>query len=108
MAFLDILAAAGIPTAVTGLMVWWLKRYIDKQGKKAAEQEKNKEQFMLKIMQNTRANSVLSVAIAKAIERIPDAHCNGDMHEALKVMEEVEKDEKDFLMEMGVKHIFDE
>lgn len=104
----QILLTMGIPTAITGFLVWWIKRYIDKKAKAEAESERNKEKLMLMIMQNSRANSVLCRAIAVAVARIPDANCNGDMKEALRVMDQVQKDEKDFLMEQGIKHIFDE
>jgi hypothetical protein len=102
-----IILAAGIPSAMTGLLVWWIKRYIDRKEAKTTEQEKNRDSLMLMIMQSSRANSVLCTAIARAVARIPDAHCNGDMHAALEVVEKVQKAEKDFLMEQGIKHIFD-
>lgn len=103
---MDLLISMGIPTAVTGLMVWWLKRYIDKRDKKAEEREKNTEQLMLIIMRNSRATNVLAEATAKAVQRIPDAHCNGDMTAALKLAEQIQKEEKDFMFDQGIKHIF--
>ena len=103
---MDILIAMGIPTAVTGLMVWWLKRYIDKRDKKAEEREKNTEQLMLIIMRNSRATNVLAEATAKAVQRIPDAHCNGDMTAALELASKIQKEEKDFMFDQGIKHIF--
>lgn len=103
----EIIIAAGIPSAVMGLIVWYLKRYIDKRDAKAEEREKNTEQLMLMMMNTTRANNVLAVATAKAVQRIPDAKCNGDMTEALAQAAEFQKAEKDFLINQGIKHIFD-
>lgn len=103
---MEILVAMGVPTAVTGLLVWWLKRIIDKRDKKAEEREKNTEMLMLIIMKNSRATNVLAEATAKAVQRIPDAHCNGDMTAALALAEKIQKEEKDFMFDQGIKHIF--
>lgn len=103
---MEFLIAMGIPTAFTGLLVWWLKRHIDKREEKAEEREKNTEKLMLMIMQTSRANTVLAEATARAVQRIPDAQCNGDMTAALKKAEEIQKEEQQFLFDQGVKHIF--
>lgn len=103
---MEFLIAMGIPTAITGFMIWWLKRYIDKRDKKAEEREKNTEMLMLIIMKNSRATNVLAEATAKAVQRIPDAHCNGDMTAALELAAKIQKEEKDFMFDQGIKHIF--
>ena len=103
---MEFLLTWGIPSAITGLMVWWLKRQIDKRDAKAEEREKNTERLMLMIMQTSRATNVLAEATAKAVQRIPDAHCNGDMTEALRKASEIQKEEQQFLIDQGVKHIF--
>lgn len=103
----SILLAAGLPTALTGFLVWWLKRHIDKKESVREEREKNTEKLMLLIMQNSRATNVLAKATAMAVQRIPDAHCNGDMTSALAEAERIQTEEKDFLMDQGIKHIFE-
>jgi uncharacterized protein with von Willebrand factor type A (vWA) domain len=115
----QLLVAFGVPTTATGVCVWFFKRSIEKQDKKrekeqaerdkkAEEREKNTEKLMLMIMQTSRATNVLAEATAKAVQRIPDAHCNGDMTEALRRAEEIQKEEQQFLIDQGVKHIFGE
>ncbi len=101
-----VLVAMGIPTAITGFLVWWLKRHIDKRDKKAEQREQNTEKLMLIIMKNSRATNILAEATAKAVPRIPDAHCNGDMKAALELAEKIQKEEKDFMFDQGIKHIF--
>ena len=98
----------GIPTAITGLLVWWLKRYIDKRDQKAAEREKNIERFMLIIIQSSRATNVLAEATARAVQRIPDAECNGDMTAALEKAAKMQKEEADFMFDQSVRHLFGE
>ena len=99
------IAAMGIPSAVMGLLIGWLKKSIDRREKK---REKNTEKLMLMIMQESRATNVLAAATAKAVQRIPDAHCNGDMTEALRKAEEIQTKEKEFILDQGIKHIFGE
>lgn len=101
-----ILIAAGIPSAVMGFLVWLLKRYIDKQEKKREAREKNTEEFMLYIMKNSRATNVLAEATARAVQRIPDAQCNGDMKAALEEAAKIQKSEKDFMFNQAVQRIF--
>lgn len=102
------IAAMGIPSAVMGLLIGWLKRHIDKKEAHREEKEKNTETLMRMIMQETRATNVLATATAKAIQRIPDARCNGDMTEALRKAEEIQTKEKEFILDQGIKHIFGE
>jgi uncharacterized iron-regulated membrane protein len=100
------IAAMGVPTAITGLLVWWLKRHLDKKETARERKEENTEKLMLMIMQNGRAAVVLAEATARAVQRIPDAHCNGDMKTALERAEKIQKEEQDFLLDQGVQHIF--
>ena len=97
----------GIPSAITGLLVWWLKKRMDAQEQRQIEREQNQEKLIIMMMNSTKANTVGITAIAKAVQRIPDAQCNGDMTAALVRMEEIALEQKEFLTEQGVKHIFD-
>ena len=105
---MDFLLALGIPTAITGLLVWWLKRNIDKNEKKRELRERNTEQLMLLLIQTNRATNVLAEATAKAVQRIPDAHCNGDMTAALEKADKLRSKEKEFILDQGIKHIFED
>lgn len=103
---MDILIAIGIPSAITGFLFWLLKRHIDKNEAERIKREENTEKFMLLIMQTSRATNVLAEATARAVQRIPDAHCNGDMTTALAEAARIQKEEKDFLVNKGVECIF--
>ena len=109
----EFVLAMGVPSAIMGLVVWWLKRHIDKQDEKRDEMERkrderegNMERLMILIMQTSKANNVLAEATARAVQRIPDAQCNGDMTEALKKSIELQREQNQFLIDQGVKHIF--
>ena len=103
---MDLLVMWGVPAAITGLLVWWFKKQIDKRDRIAAEKEKSTETLILMIMQTCRATYVVAEATAKAVQRIPDAHCNGDMTEALAEADRIQKEEQQFIIDQGVKHIF--
>lgn len=105
--------AAGIPSAVVGFGVWCIERKItkadkkrEKEEQKRAEEEKEREKLREKqellLVQGVNAAIALGEATAKAVQRIPDAHCNGDMHAALAYAEKVKHEQRDFLAEQGI------
>lgn len=107
ISLLQLILTFGIPSALTGLAVWYFKRRVEANEKKSQEHESNLEALVLMMMQTTRANTVGITAIARAVQRIPDAHCNGDMTAALEEMQKIQEKEKTFLMDKGLKYIFE-
>lgn len=103
---MEFLIAMGVPSALTGLLIWWLKKHIDKIEARREKREASTEKFMLYIMKNSRATNVLAEATARAVQRIPDAHCNGDMTKALAEAERIQNEEKEFMFNQGIEHIF--
>ena len=103
----QLIAVFGIPSAITGIGIWWFKRRIEKNEAKAKEHEENLEALVLMMMQTSRANTVGITAIAKAVQRIPDAKCNGDMTAALAQMEEIQRKEQQFVLDKGIKYLFE-
>ena len=61
---------------------------------------------MMMLVNTSKANNRLAEATARAVQRIPDAKCNGDMTKALAEAEAYLQEEKKFLMELGINHIF--
>lgn len=96
-----------IPSTIIGLIIWWLKKRIERNEEKNEERLRNQEQLILMMMQSTRANNVGIEAIARAVQRIPDAHCNGDMDGALEKMRKYAEEEKEFLLKRGIQFIFE-
>ena len=112
----SLIAMMGIPTAVTGFFFWLLEHRIQTREKKreqqettarakAEEREHAREELQLLAIQSTNAAIALAEATAKAVHRIPDAKCNGDMHAALAYATEVKHKQKEFLTKQGVEHI---
>jgi hypothetical protein len=103
----QLIALFGIPSAITGLAVWWVKRRVEASEKKSQEQQENIEALIMMIVQSSKANQIGIQAIARAVQRIPDAKCNGDMTAALAEMEKIQQQEKQFLINKGIKYIFE-
>lgn len=70
------------------------------------DETRKKEQVIL--VRSVSAAIVLGEATARAVERIPDTHCNGEMHAALEYAENVKHEQDDFFTEEGVKKIFED
>ena len=103
----------GIPTAATGFCFWMLEHRIQKREKQkeaeeakrqkeAAARERAREDLQIITIQGTSAAIALGEATARAVQRIPDAHCNGDMHAALNYAAEIKHKQKDFLAAQGI------
>lgn len=107
----EMLTVIGLPTAVTGFCFWMIEQRIIKREKaaqeKAAEREKAREDLQIMTIQSVNAAIALSEATARAVQRIPDAHCNGDMHAALDYAENVKHRQKDFLTAQGIHSMID-
>ena len=104
---LAFVAAMGIPSAIMGLIIWRLERRIDKREKEQAAQEQGQKDLFVLVVQGTNAAIALGEATARAVQRIPDAHCNGDMHDALDYAADIKLKQKDFLTRQGVSSLMD-
>ena len=105
---IEILVLFAVPSSITGLFVWWVKKKLDQQEERQLEREKNQEKLMVMMMNSTKANSIGIQAVARAVQRIPDAHANGDIDSAIEEMNKLQKEEDNFLTEQGVKHILND
>ena len=128
----EIAAICGIPSALTvaivGFFVWLLERSIVKRETARAEEETKREKaraaeeakleaertkqensrkvFEKNLLASTNAALAVSEATARAVQRIPDAHCNGDMHAALNYAAKIKHEQRDFLAAQGIDNIF--
>lgn len=102
---IEILILFAVPSSITGLFVWWVKKKLDQQEERQLEREKNQQELMIMLMNSTKANSIGIQAVARAVQRIPEAHANGDIDSAIEEMNSLQKREDSFLTEQGIKHI---
>lgn len=128
----QIAALCGIPSALTvgivGFFVWLLERSIVKrETARAAEearrekarekeeaqlvaarvkQENSRKVFEKNLLASTNAALAVSEATARAVQRISDTHCNGDMSDALEYAAKIKHEQRDFLAAQGIDNIF--
>lgn len=74
-----------------------------KQDKRETARQKNE----LLISKSVEASLSLAIATAKAVKRIPDAKCNGDMDSALRNAQDAKREHRAFLQEQGIKSIYE-
>ena len=104
----ELLLLMGTPSAVTGLAVWSLKKWLDKRDKRIDAQERARTALETAIVESVNASLALGEATANAVARIPDAHCNGDMHEALDYARGVKHKQRELLTKLGIQSLNDE
>ncbi len=96
----------GLPTAITAFCFWLLQQRITKRDKAQEEREQAREKNEVLIIKGMGAAIALGEATAQAVQRIPDAHCNGDMHAALEYARKVKHEHKEFLTEQSVQALY--
>lgn len=128
----ELAAICGIPSAVTvaivGFFVWLLERSIVKRetaraaeearrekarekeeaklGAERVKQENSRKVFEKNLLASTNAALAVSEATARAVQRIPNTHCNGDMSGALEYAAKIKHEQRDFLAAQGIDNIF--
>lgn len=91
MSFVSILL-----TAVVGILVSRLNRRIEESDKEKERKDQAKLEHTALMVHLTMASLSLGITTAEAIQRIPDANCNGEMHEALSFAKEAKREYRDF------------
>lgn len=82
-----------------------MKRRIERQEQRQEAAEKSREEFETHLYESSLAAIALGEATARAVQRIPDAHCNGDMHAALDYAAKVKHEQRDFVARRGINAI---
>jgi hypothetical protein len=114
---MTLVVAMGIPSAITGFFFWLMENRMKKRENTQNEERKKREQDLdarenarekneLYLIKSVQAAIALGEATAKAVQRIPDAHCNGDMHAALDYAARIKHEQKDFLSEQALKQLY--
>lgn len=99
----SVVAAAGIPSAVFSAYLRRLeKRQAEKEERRRTEEEARRKYELYQIKMLT-ATAGLCEANAIALQ---NGKCNGETHKALDRLKEVKHDQRDFLVEQGIDHLF--
>lgn len=111
--------ASVLPSAVAAFCFWLIEKKIERRSKKEDEEREKRQKKVDKQEAARQKNELLTAqaigaaialgeATARAVQRIPDAHCNGDMEEALDYAAKVKHAQKDFLYGQGLENIYSE
>ena len=95
-----LLIAMSVPSAVTGLCFFWIEQKIKKNQAKLEEKEKMREKNEILIIKSNMAAIALGEATATALK---NGHCNGETEAAWEYARKVKHEQKDFLIEQGIK-----
>ena len=105
LTFEQLAIMMGIPTALTGLFFWLIKRKIEQRDKQREKQEQEREELQYLNIQATMAALSLSEATAEALERTPEIQCNGEMKEAKENAKKVKQEVRQFMEKTAVKAV---
>ena len=95
-----ILLAWGIPSTIAGAVVGIMFRRFEKRMEEERKARRAFEAFQVKGLCAT-----MTVCEANAIA-LQNGKCNGETHAALAYMQEVKRDQRDFLFSHGINNIF--
>lgn len=95
-----ILLAWGVPSAIAGTVVGIMFKRFEKRMDEERKARRDFERFQVKGLCAT-----MKVCEANAIA-LQNGRCNGETHAALEYMQEVKRDQRNFLMSQGIDHIF--
>ena len=93
---LAVLASASVPSTIFGC-------YVRKIEKRREKEELARRQYEAYLIKTQTATTGLCEAIATAMQ---NGHCNGETHKALERLEKIKNDQREFLMNQGLEHLF--
>ena len=103
-----IIPAAGlIIVAIIEALAARERKEVKKSREDEEKRQEDQEKLLVLLIRSTGAAIALGEATAKAVQKIPDAHCNGDMHAALDYAAKVKHEQKDFLTRQGIESIYE-
>lgn len=102
---ITIVLAAGIPSAIFSTFIKRLERKIDETKDEQKKNEARKLEHELMVIDMTIACLDLSEVTAEAVQRIPDAKCNGEMTAALQSAKAIQTKYRDFVKLQAVQSL---
>ena len=93
---------AAVPSLISGVGLSVISNNLKKHQKNQMKQEADHIKSEQHVLNTLIATAEGTEAIAKAVQRIPDAHCNGDMKAAIEKVEKSLSSQRDFLREKAV------
>ena len=99
----QLVALMGIPSAITGLCFWRIKRSLAKRDEELDRRDAARERNEVLLVRSVGAAIALGEATATAMK---NGHTNGETEAALEYARQVKHAQKDFLTEQGIHAIY--
>ena len=103
--FWEIIKSVGIPAAVLALLLRRFEKRLDKRDAAQAQKEEDNKKYDILLLKRINTSVEIGTATAKAVQRIPNARCNGDMTAALENVKKADKEFYEFLDKQGINHL---
>lgn len=100
--FMTNIICAAVPSLISGVGLSVISSNLKKHQENRMKQEADHIKSEDHILNTLIATAEGTEAIARAIQRIPDAHCNGDMKAAIEKVESSLSEQRAFLREKAV------
>lgn len=100
-----ILLAAGVPSAIFSFFIKGIEKKLDEARTEQKELEGKRLEHELMIIDMTMASLDLAEVTAEAVQRIPDANCNGEMTAALQGAKSIQTKYRDFVKLQAVQSL---
>ena len=105
-----LIIAMSIPSAISGGIISFcfgrLKKKVEEQEKEREKKEEARRENEIIMIESMNAAIALGEATARAVQRIPDAHCTGDMHNALAYATNIKHKHKNFITAQGIDALY--
>ena len=107
MGMTEIIIAVGAPSAIVGGFVSYLFRRIDRRLEREAAERRQREQAQqqYEVFQVRMTTAITKLCEANAIA-LQHGKCNGETHAALDYLQEVGREQRDFLVSKGIEQLF--
>ena len=100
-----LVVALGLPSSVLGFLIRRIEKKFDKNEEAQKEKDKMRMEHEIMMIEISMAALSLAEATAEAVQRIPDANCNGEMHQALSEAKNIKEKYQSFTREQTVRNI---
>lgn len=99
----SVLIALGLPSAIVGIFCRRIEKRMDEEKREREKLEIARRKYEIFQVKTLTAVTALSKANAIALK---NGKCNGETKAALAYLNEVKHDQRDFLTEQGIEHLF--
>lgn len=100
-----LLGELGIVTGVVGILLRRFEKRLDKRDRAKDQKEEARQQYEVLNIKMSFASLSVAEATAEAVQRIPDAHCNGEMHAALESAKAAKEEYRAFEMKQTARSL---